>query len=125
MRRRSPQEKKRLSYAKDRRNDYGENDKSSRRNIRRNKQAPHRANRHHDHQILEAAIGVVDAQTGEDVEARLLVKRRKAWRKVPDAPLGEIVQGTLRIRISQGIDAPERGEARIRRVRQRQRQPIR
>ena len=35
----SPQEKKRLSYAKDRRNDYGENDKSSRKNIRRNKRA--------------------------------------------------------------------------------------
>lgn len=33
MKRRSPQEKKRLSYAKDRRNDYGENDKSSRKNV--------------------------------------------------------------------------------------------
>ncbi|UGT42762.1 hypothetical protein LTV02_04940 [Nocardia yamanashiensis] len=43
VRRKSPQEKKSLSYAKDRRNDYGENDKSSRRNIRRNKRFPHRA----------------------------------------------------------------------------------
>ena len=43
MARKSPQEKKALSYAKDRRNNYGENDKSSRRNIRRNKQTPERA----------------------------------------------------------------------------------
>ncbi len=35
MARRTPQEKKALSYVKDRRNDYGENDKSSRKNIRR------------------------------------------------------------------------------------------
>lgn len=39
-RRRSPQEKKALSYARDRRNVYGENDKSSRKNIRRNKRSP-------------------------------------------------------------------------------------
>ena len=42
MARRSPQEKKTLSYAKDRRNDYGENDKSSRKSIRRNKRVPNR-----------------------------------------------------------------------------------
>lgn len=35
MTRRDPQEKKALSYAKDRRNDYGENDKGSRKGIRR------------------------------------------------------------------------------------------
>ena len=36
VKRKSPQEKKALSYAKDRRNTYGENDKSSRKNIPRN-----------------------------------------------------------------------------------------
>jgi hypothetical protein len=41
--RRSPQEKKALSYAKDRRNDYGENDKSSRKNIPPNQTGPERA----------------------------------------------------------------------------------
>ncbi|MFD9407178.1 hypothetical protein ACFWBN_09205 [Streptomyces sp. NPDC059989] len=39
MRQRSPQEKKRLSYLKDRRNVYGENQKSSRRNIPRSRRA--------------------------------------------------------------------------------------
>jgi hypothetical protein len=45
MVRRSPQEKKALSYAKDRRNVYGENDKSSRKNIRRNKRIPNKLRR--------------------------------------------------------------------------------
>jgi hypothetical protein len=45
MARKSPQVKKALNYAKDRRNDYGENDKSSRKNIRRNKRTPNRADR--------------------------------------------------------------------------------
>src|SRR4028119_181715 len=45
MERKTPQEKKRLSYAKDRRNTYGENDKSSRKNIRRRKRHPNRSNR--------------------------------------------------------------------------------
>jgi hypothetical protein len=55
--RRSPPEKKALSYAEDRRNDYGENDKSSRKNIRRNKRTPNRADRHRDHQVLSQAVG--------------------------------------------------------------------
>ncbi|WP_459803051.1 hypothetical protein [Herbidospora sp. RD11066] len=55
MGRKTPQEQ-------DRRNNYGE--------------IPHRANRHHDHQLLEGALGT---------------ERPKRWRKCPDAPLGEIV----------------------------------
>ncbi|WP_062429924.1 hypothetical protein [Herbidospora daliensis] len=78
MGRKTPQEKKRLSYAKDRRNDYGENDKSS-----RNKRYPHRTNRHCDRQILVAEPG------------RLYLKRPKSWRKCADIPLGEY----LRMRI--------------------------
>lgn len=42
----SPQEKKRLSLKKDRRNTYGENDKASRKNIPRSKAKSHRAVRH-------------------------------------------------------------------------------
>ncbi|WP_194828528.1 hypothetical protein [Nocardia sp. XZ_19_231] len=48
VRRRSPQEKKSLSYAKDRRNGYGENDKSSRKNIPRNKRIRNRVDRRRD-----------------------------------------------------------------------------
>ncbi|WP_153054332.1 hypothetical protein [Planomonospora sphaerica] len=124
LRRRSPQEKKRLSYAKDRRNDYGENDKGSRKNIRRSKRAPHRANRHRVNQVLEAAVGAVDEGAEEEVERRLLVKRPKSWEKSPDAPLGEIVQYTLRRRMTLETGDPKRDAARLERVRRRTRQSV-
>jgi hypothetical protein len=97
-RRRSPQEKKLLSYAKDRRNDYGENDKSSRKNIPRNKKYPHRANRRRASLVLEAAKGAIDEVVEAAAEERLLTRRPKSWKKWRDAPLGEIVQYTLRRR---------------------------
>ncbi|TMR94335.1 hypothetical protein [Nonomuraea basaltis] len=123
MKRRSPQEKKRLSYAKDRRNDYGENDKSSRKNIPRSKRAPHRANRRRTHQVLEAAAGAVDQVAEETAEERLLVRRLKSWKKWRDAPLGEIIQKRLERRIRLGIESETRGAARIQRIRQRLQRP--
>jgi hypothetical protein len=62
--RRSPQEKKRLSYSRDRRNYYGENDKSSRKNIARHKRRRHRAERHSVRQHLAAATGPADVDAG-------------------------------------------------------------
>ncbi|MCA2227046.1 hypothetical protein [Nonomuraea aurantiaca] len=85
VKRRSPQEKKQLSYAKDRRNDYGANDKSSRKNIPLRKRAPHRANRRRTHQTLEAAAGAVDELAEEAAEERLLATRPKSWKKWRDA----------------------------------------
>jgi hypothetical protein len=123
MRRKSPQEKKRLSYAKDRRNNYGENDKGSRKNIRCNKRAPHRADRRRASQVLEAATGAVDEVAEEATEQRLLMKRPRFWKKCPDVPLGEMVQYTLQRRMDLGVEAQERGADRIRRVRRRLRQP--
>ncbi len=77
MARRRPQEKKTLSYAKDRRNDYGENDRSSRKSIRRNKRVPNRADRHREHQVLAIATGVrILDETVERAEAKLLAKGR-------------------------------------------------
>ena len=76
MARRSPAEKKALSDAKDRRNTFGENDKSSRRNIRRNKRVPNRADRHREHQVLHAATGIsVVDEVVERAETALLAKR--------------------------------------------------
>jgi hypothetical protein len=124
--RRSPQEKKALSYAKDRRNDYGENDKSSRKNIRRNKRAPNRADRHREHQTLAAAKGVkIVDDAVEQVEAKLLAKKSmwltKRWRKYPDAPLGVVIENRLLGRIWLGMDEPSTAQARIERVRRRRR----
>jgi hypothetical protein len=123
--RRSPQEKKALSYAKDRRNDYGENDKSSRKSIRRNKRIPNRADRHRERQVLAAATGVdVALDVVERVETKLLAKKSmwavKRWRKWRDAALGEIVQASLRRRAQLGIDNPATVEARVERIRRRQ-----
>lgn len=58
--RRSPQEKKRLSYSKDRRNTYGWNDKTSHKNIARNKRNRHRSERHREQQQRSAALGPAD-----------------------------------------------------------------
>ncbi|MEU6674176.1 hypothetical protein [Streptomyces sp. NPDC046925] len=99
MRRMSPQEKKRLSYRRDRRNVYGENDKSSRKSIRRNKRATKSANRRLERLALAQGAclrGIADADAGADVIERGLARRwPKSWKKFPDAPLGEVVANAL------------------------------
>jgi hypothetical protein len=116
--RRSPQEKKRLSYTRDRRNDYGENDKSSRRNIARNKRVRHRADRHHQRQLLAAAVGPVDEDT-QALPDRLTLPRRAQrgdrWRKQPDVQLGLHIARALKRRAGQGSSADTERE-RIRKV---------
>jgi hypothetical protein len=88
--RKTPQDKKRLSYAKDCRNTYGENDKSARRSIPRAKARQHRANRRVAHQVLTHA--------GEDELG--LIRPRTRWRKSPDTPLGQVVATRLEARES-------------------------
>ena len=95
-RRRTPQEKKRLSYERDGRNSYWftANDKASRKAIRRNKVAASRAVRR---TAKRAASG-----EPED-EAALDVAMKGRWRKVPDQPLGKhIAMQRFRRRISWG-----------------------
>ncbi|NBH07012.1 hypothetical protein, partial [Amycolatopsis sp. SID8362] len=77
MGRKTPQEKKRLSYLKDRRDDYGENAKSSRKNLPRSKAFARRANRARESLALRAATGVPDEARAEAAELRLLGKRRR------------------------------------------------
>ncbi|WP_418955504.1 hypothetical protein [Streptomyces tritici] len=122
VRRRTPQEKKRLSYVRDHRNNYGENDKSSRKNIRRNKRFPNRANRRHAQTALAALLGSRDRDDGraDGVEERMNGRRPKRWRKFPDAPLGAVVDGALQQRATAGTGAEaERAAARLRSVRRR------
>ncbi|MFD0579537.1 hypothetical protein [Dactylosporangium darangshiense] len=112
-----------MSYAKDRRNAYGENDKSSRKNIRRNRRTPNRADRHREHQVLASATGIRIDEAAEQAEAKLLAKKSmwmtKRWRKFRDAPLAEVVEYRLRRRVRLGIDEPAAAQARIQRIRQR------
>jgi hypothetical protein len=121
---RSPQEKKALSYARDRRNDYGENDKASRKSIRRRKRDPNRSDRHRERQVLAGASGIaVDPQVVEDAERALATKKSKwytvRWRKWRDAPLADIIENRLRRRERAGMDDPALVEARIDRIRRR------
>lgn len=117
MKSRSPQEKKRLSYAKDRRNAYAENDKSSRNAVRLNKRFPNRANRHRLHQLLQEAAGSPDVAKAVEVEERLARRRPKTWRKEPGLPLGDWVESRLQRRLRSEGDgqADERRLARVRR----------
>jgi hypothetical protein len=117
--RRSPQEKKSLSYSRDRRNSYGENDKSSRKNIARKKRRRHRAARRRQHQLLVSALGPADEDTqalaGERVMAPALGK--SSWaRKYPDEQLGLHVARKLKRRAGKDICAAQTEQARIAKV---------
>ncbi|MEU5876894.1 hypothetical protein [Spirillospora sp. NPDC047279] len=120
---RSPQEKKRLSYRKDRRNLYGENDKASRKNLPRSRARRHRAERHRASQTLDMARGTPDAEAADAAEQRLAGRRSQhwRWRKVADHPLGEAVEFHLERRVERGNAAPEQADERIRRIRRRRR----
>jgi hypothetical protein len=99
---RTPQEKKRLSYAHDRRNTYGENQKSSRKNIPHSKQLSHQDERRSVRQALIAAKGRVAGEAADEAQSLALrtaaIKKLRAFRKSPDSPLGEVVERRLRRR---------------------------
>ena len=89
---RSPQEKKALSYAKDRRNTYGENDKASRKLIPLRKAMENRQDRRKVAQevallpnLEEAAADLLESSVRHDMH------RVGGWRKGADQPLGKIV----------------------------------
>lgn len=115
--RRSPQEKKHLSYTRDRRNRYGENDKSSRKSIPRHKRIQQRASRHRQRQLLAAALGPLDEDAAALVQDRVTRRRhgerKDGWRKRPDEQLGLHVAATLKRRADKGISAAETEQARI------------
>jgi hypothetical protein len=89
----SPPEKKRLSLKKDRRNSYGENDKSSRKNIPLSKALSHRKVRRKA-ASLEHDWERIDEVTAESRELTLVTPRlqKGRFRKSPDMPLGEILK---------------------------------
>ena len=107
-----------MSDSKDRRNWYGENDKSSRKNIARNKRNRHRSERHREQQQLSGALGPVDEAVEAGLDERLTRARRgDRWRKYPDTQLGVYVAGALAARAEKGISAAYTEQARIEKVR--------
>ena len=81
---RSPIEKKKLSYAKDRVNTYGENDKSSRKAIPLRKKLANSQVRQADKRNLK-----------KDFEEIPLTRKKPSWRKEPDTTLGAHLEGKL------------------------------
>src|SRR5690348_8034336 len=99
MRQKSPQEKKALSYTKDRRNNYGENDKASRKNIPLRKAKVNRAYRRKVNEILsEANAGDVEQRDLVDSKAKSV--ERFFWKKCADEPLGSFLKRKLERRES-------------------------
>ena len=92
MRKRTPQEKKQLSYEHDRRNAYGEHDKGSRKTIPRHKREVVRAYRRATKRPLPKNQPTIDRDAAEAAEQRVLGVRRKAWRKFADVPLREYIE---------------------------------
>ncbi len=81
-----------MSYAKDRRNVYGESDKGSRISIRRNKTFPTRAYRKAINDILQDTVGEIDLEKAELIDVKAKEIKRRKWKKYPDAPLGEYIE---------------------------------
>lgn len=92
----TPQEKKRLSLLKDRRNSYGENAKSSRKNIPRSKALSHRKVRHASKQALEHLDDLAEhrADAAESTIATPRLQKGK-WKKSPDMPLAKVIKSKL------------------------------
>ena len=90
----TPQQKKRLSYAKDRRNMYGENSQASRKAIPKRKRQRSRAKRRVAQQILPHALHAEDLLSDDSVENRIAAThgKRQGWRKFPDQALGLVLK---------------------------------
>jgi hypothetical protein len=87
----TPQEKKKLSYAKDRRNTFGENSKASRKGIPLAKARSIRAERHEKDIVLAAAMVSPDPDQLAAVDLQVKARKPRQWKKTPDKPLGEVL----------------------------------
>jgi hypothetical protein len=96
---RLPQEKKTLSYANDRRNAYGENDKASRKAIPLRKAIESRGVRHAAKQTLPMLARMSEERAdAAESSIRHNVARVDGWRKAPDEPLAAHLKRQERLR---------------------------
>jgi hypothetical protein len=95
----NPQDKKRQSLNRDRRNVYGENAKASRKNIPRSKQLTHMDERRAVTALLNRLKGAVDEDDASAAESNAKAattdSRRRGFKKKPDAPLGAVLAKKL------------------------------
>ena len=99
MKEKTPQEKKALSYSKDRRNNYGENNKASRKLIPLRKAQVNRGYRKRVNEVLTQITGG-ESENAEELESVVGSIGRPEWQKTPDEPLRVIVQQNLERRES-------------------------
>jgi hypothetical protein len=97
----TPQEKKSLSYEKDRRNTFGENSKASRKGIPLSKARANRAERHSQDRKLSETLKVDDVKQLAEVKNQVRATKPKIWRKSADLPLGEVLARRLLRKLSE------------------------
>ena len=91
-RRFTPQEKKRKRYLKDRRNDYGENDKGSRKSIRLRKKWVNQNYRSNIHNRLKLLNEI-------DPDSSIKSVKRIYWKKSPDISLIDHIKRQKSLRL--------------------------
>ncbi|MGQ3101083.1 MAG: hypothetical protein ACT6Q5_04210 [Sphingopyxis solisilvae] len=97
---RTPQEKKALSLAHDRRNTYGNNQKAARKAIPLRKALENRKVRHKNNQAISKAIQSDESELDlAESSARHNVHRLGGWKKEADEPLGVIIERSLDARV--------------------------
>jgi hypothetical protein len=109
----SPQDKKARSYAKDRRNSYGQNNKASRKAISRRKAGESRQDRRKVNQAL-SGVPELDEATAELIESSTLhdMNRVGGWKKTPDISLADHVDLQLSRRKRREFRRAGKGTAR-------------
>jgi len=101
--RRTPQEKKKLSLKKDRRNTYGESPHGARKSIPLNKRLRNRADRHHQENQLPTVPRELEADEVNNIDPAIFSTAPKGWKKVPDSPLAEAIRmNQLQREVSRG-----------------------
>lgn len=91
----NPEAKKQVSLERDRRNTYGENSKSSRKNVKLGKQRRHMDERRTVGEVLGRLRGCVQEDEATDAEllakTRIIDSKRRGFKKKPDTPLGIVL----------------------------------
>ena len=99
-RRKTPQQKKQDTYERDRRNVYGERGSHSRHAVSRAKQARSGRTRAAVRQAVDAVTR--DPELAERLEGRATVRTGGRWQKIPDEPLGAVLERKLEYRTKAG-----------------------
>lgn len=116
MTRKTPQQKKRESYLKDRVNVYGENSKASRKAIPRRKRISARKVRR-KLSLLGGVAGRRDRDLEQDIGERASVPANRGWwQKTPDRPLGEVLAKKLSRRADLGIISKKAAKEKLKKL---------